>query len=247
MKINLKEIHSNKKIMIHQIFISDRTDPNEDAQLEKNKVMFENFYLEHEYKLWRNDEILEFISKNYPNLKCYYNKLQAYSSKSDLARLLIVNHFGGWYYDFYTEPIMNIDVSEKEMVFFRDIQGNSDTSFAVAPGIFYSVKNNLILQTAIDLTLKNIDTLYYGGNPLCPTGPVQFGRAIAIHGYNSGHLIGNHRDLNGKRIFDIFDNEVFANGKQLPGGEMSLLGTNNYNTFWHEKNFYGEKKRERKK
>lgn len=228
-------------MIIHQIFISDGTDPDENSQLEENKIKFESFYLNDEYRLWRNQDILNFMNEIYPDMIVPYNRLQSYASKADLARLLILNHFGGWYYDFYTHPLIEIDVSDKEMVFFSDIQENTNTSFAVANGLFYSVKNNPVLQTGIALILSNISQLYYGGNPLCASSTVPFGRAIAIHGYNSKHIVGRHKEIDGRRVFVLPDESIFANGKSLPGGEIALSGTNSYNKIWHEKNYYGEK------
>lgn len=231
---------SNDCKIIHQIFISKMIDPNEDAQLNKNREMFESFYPDHKYILWRSSDIQKFLLKEYPYLLEKYNTLQAYAAKADLARLIIVNHFGGWYYDFYTEPLLHVDVSELEMVFFRDIPEHNGTSFAVANGLFYSIKNNIVLKTGIELILRNIESKYYGGNPLCASSVVPFGRAIAINGYNGKHLIGQHKDIDGKRVFIFNDGTVFANGKSISGGKIDIEGTNNYNTIWNERNYYGE-------
>lgn len=226
--------------MIHQIFISDNTDPDQENQLARNKSMFESFYPELEYRLWREKDIQSFLRQFYPNLIGPYNQLQAYAAKADLARLVIVNHFGGWYFDFYTEPVFKINTSDKSMVFFRDRQEHTGTSFAVANGLFYSTPNNPVLVTAVQLILSNIDNKYYGGNPLCSSATVPFGRAIAIHGYNENHYIGDHKEIDGKKYFIIEGGIIFSNGKTIDGGKIALSGTNNYNDIWNQGNYYGE-------
>lgn len=227
--------------MIHQVFISDMVDDKENVQLEINKNKFLEIFPHEEYKLWREKDIKIFMAKEYPAVLKSFNQLTAYAAKADLAKILIVNHFGGWYYDFYTEPLVAINPSDFEMIFFRDRQEHTSTSFAVAVNIFYSIKNNPVLQTAIDLIMDNIKNKHYGINPLCPTSVVPFGRAVATHGENIKHKIGDYKEINGKRVNAFPDGQIMANGKQLDGGHIAIAGTNNYNELWRDRNFYGEK------
>lgn len=227
--------------MIHQIFISDEIDPNEDMQHSQNRKKFMRVYKDEEYKLWRHSDLQEFLAQHYPRELIAFNKVKAYSFKADLAKFIVINHFGGWYYDFYTDPVFKLDVSNLEMVLFRDIPYSSSTSFPVACNIFYSVKNNPVLKTAINIVVKNINNQYYGGNSLCPTSVVPFGMAVAMHGYNSRHYIGDYKEIDGRKVSIFPDGQIFAIGKNnMEGGQINLAGTNNYNYLWNNRILYGE-------
>jgi len=231
--------------MIHQILISEQIDPKEDIILEENKRKFQQIYPDEQYLLWRDSDIRSILDKQ--SLESY-NTLKAYASKADLAKHVILSKFGGWYYDIHTFPLINMDVKDYDMVIFRDIQRNSGTSFSVACNVIYSVPNSEISNLVIHMINENVKNRYYGITPLCPTGPTVFGKAIANFGGNKRILVGDYLELTPlakiKNRANVLPNgNILDFGKKLPGGNLDISGTNNYNDLWHNGTFYGETRR----
>jgi hypothetical protein len=81
---------------------------------------------------------------------------------------------------------------------------------------------------------------------LCPTGPILFGRAIAILGENKNHIFGDVRFLTPmcqitNKAFVLPSGEIFCMFKPADGGDLSKvggIGVNNYNNFYIESKVY---------
>jgi len=237
----MKKQFSSKYPLIHQIVLSDDSllyKPNENSLKVKSQFGADN------YVLWNLTSTRDFISDNYPpHVTAAFDSLLPYAYKCDLARFCILNHFGGIYADVSVGKIRPINVGEKEMVIFRDL--NSDrTSWKVATSFFYSVPKNPILLDAIEQIVANVNNNYYGYDPHFPTGPSVFGLAVAKFGLQVDLLIGQYWWFKNRRNkFVLSNNIVIARHKRggsRMGGNSGILGGNNYNELWANRRVYGK-------
>lgn len=200
-------------------------------------------YLEYfdEYTIWDKHMIKDFLKNNFDiNILNAYNVLNGNAYKADLASYCILNKLGGWYSAITNEIVQSPpDTGDKDMVIFRDIQKNSNTSWAVACQLIYSKPNNKVLDIAINSILENINNKHYGNTSLCITGPCVLGRSIAIAGDEVNYMIGDFVERDSKAFY--LDDKKFVNYKKYEGGVTNISGTNNYNDFWNNKNVYKEK------
>ena len=232
---------------ITQIFIS-REENDISPKLLNNSQRLINLYPEYNYKLFSDDSIITFLSENFNSeiLKTY-KSLIPFSYKSDFARYCLLYKLGGWYFDIGLEVNKKIIINDNiNLVFFRDLNLYTKTSWACAGGIIYAKQGNKIIKKAIQLVVENTKNNYYGLTPLCPTGPSLFGKAIAIEGIDKNVIIGdfieltpNHRNKNKAMV--LSDGTIVAFNKEAKGGDLKALGcngTNNYNDYWNERKIY---------
>jgi mannosyltransferase OCH1-like enzyme len=125
---------------------------------------------EHEYeiKIW-NDALLEvFIAKEYPFLLPAFTQARNYGEASDIARYLIVYHYGGYYFDWDTELLslnkfFNLSAQNSEGFLVQDPVNDTlspDTFSALAGEEYlYNLLENIcyIHESGLWLHLKTID------------------------------------------------------------------------------------------
>lgn len=224
--------------MIHQIIIADKLKQNIPANIDTIKSFFPKF----DHVVWDYKRIKNLILKNNDEyvLKAI-DSIRPYAFKADIARYYIIYNLGGWYSDlnnfFVTEPPQN----ENEMIFFRDVQSLTKTSWSVQCSLFYANRNHKILKYAIDQCVENVNNKYYGGHPLSPTGPNLFGSVIARDNLpeQNSYLIGNMKKTPSSSGFYI-DSILFAKYKpnNLKPANSGLDGGNNYEKMWLSENLY---------
>jgi len=203
----------------------------------------------HAYALFTNTMVEKFLDEHYePEVLAVYRCLRPYAYKADLARLCILQVQGGWYVDAGIAWSMPVELpAETQLVAVRDLQRNSRTSWACSNGLIYARPGHACLQAAIATILGHCQARYYGATPLCPTGPVVWGRAVAMHAEPATSLFCELVELTpGLRhknpAFVGPGGDLWAFLKPTPGGSglegFSAPGTNNYNHFWHTRQVY---------
>lgn len=159
---------------IHQIWVGDRPAPfkiMESWRRYCNKFGWE-------YYLWDETAIesLNLVNRHIYNFYKNESKIEAkskYQGMSDIARLEIVNRFGGYYFDcdFYSwqndiEKIVDLDHSmavfstenlyppdctrDKTRSWWVKFEGNFDSAHFICNGAFYANPNNNILTDTIN-------------------------------------------------------------------------------------------------
>lgn len=228
---------------IHQILILDDYSNCQEI-IDRNKKMFADYMPDYEYVLWLKDDVENLLKLKFPEIIFSYNKVIPKSYKSDIARYAIIYLYGGWYVDMYIK--INCSMStDKDYVFFRDIQDVSKTSWSVSTGFFYSKKKSIIIKNVLNKASENIKNSYFGVSPLCPTGPSLLGQELAkagvdkLNNYEFGELIRVERDnYFSKKIFlNEFKTNV-ADAKSFE--EKTIFEGPSFWTSWHEGNIYND-------
>jgi hypothetical protein len=237
---------------IHQILISDTTTRLGDLP----PVVAANVYsIKHQHPgarhfLWGADELQAFIAGNFSNdVLDAYNTLAAYTAKADLGRYCLLLVRGGLYSDLSNRFLapMRIPVG-RSVACFRDAEPYGGAPWATTPTILYAERGREELRAAIDLLVDNVKRRQYGVNALCPTGPILFGRALAMINRPECYWAGTMVPLSGTHprrthAFMGPDGTMVAVRMQREGGgtaELGLKGTNNYNKLWEQRRYFGE-------
>jgi hypothetical protein len=174
-----------------------------------------------------------------------YDHLLPYAYRADLARLCLLHEFGGVYADLSVFLHAPLPIETGKLVVFRD-------RAVVAPWI---VSNTLIgaparmpvFEAAIRMIVAHCRSRYRGASALCPTGPVLFGRALALHAEPQQIHLGEvlnvaQRDHTESLVFvDATDGRMIAYRTKTAAGLQGLglhRGVNNYNDFYRAQLIY---------
>ena len=236
-------------MQVSQIYISDsKADLPE--YLATCVAQVKKLYPEFEYHLYNQETLRQFIADHFDaSVVSAFDTLKPYAYKADLGKYCLLYALGGWYFDISVKLVNTVSVPDDiNLLAFRDIQQNSKTSWACGVAIMYAKPNNPVFQTAIDLVLANCQNHYYGINPLCTTGPVLFGQALAIQGANTAHIFGDlfltPENTESPAAFFAPDGTIVGLLKPTGhGGDMGSLGaqgTNNYGQMWGAKDIFNE-------
>jgi hypothetical protein len=193
-----------------------------------------------------NAEIRKFLKINFDSdVLAAYETLTPYACKKDLASYAIIYKNGGWFSDISNTFLVRPAILEfnNSLIFFRDRQVNSKTSWAVQNSLFYFPKEHPILLEAMTQVLRNVATQYYGLTPLSVSATSVFGRAIATFGETSEMLIGTFAVEDEQAYFQLPKKIRIAKYKEKLMMRSGLFtpGWNDYTSIWNSRNVYGEK------
>lgn len=171
---------------------------------------------------WSNNDIIILIKKMYPDYLIVYNKIKDLRFKSDLARLMILNIYGGYYLDVDEECLCNLDKkyinnNTKISIIFNSTEKELSNAF-----IYIKNKNNIFilncLKKYIEKLKKNInigacklmkeefDKLYPGYNIGCFNDLVIFKEIPIKKLENCKNKIEFWKSF---KVFDLSNNIIF--------------------------------------
>jgi hypothetical protein len=237
---------------IYQIYISDSEElPEQIKSCMSNVKDHRNDY---NHQLLHNKEVRAFISSSFPHQVLQaFDRLKPYAYKADLARLCLLQKFGGWYLDStVTLPSALPKIAEDvEMIVFKDAPNPlTSGNWNVNNGAIYAKANHPVLEIAINLIVDHGRTRFYGRTSLDPTGPGVLGRALAIHGPDRGIITGWYHQLTPmhqiKNLAYILPvGKILAFGKATAGTRNGLgleaygdKGTNSYEEMYRNRDIY---------
>jgi len=207
----------------------------------RNVASFREHHPALPHQLYDQDAIRDFLRGHMEaDVAWAFEELMPYAYRADLARLCLLHEFGGAYADlsvFFHAPL---PVSSGKLAIFRDRAVHapwivSNTIIAAPPGL-------PAFEAAIRMIVANCRTRYRGASSLCPTGPVLFGKAIAMHcepeQIHLGEVINlAQRDNTEALAFvDATDGRMIGYRTKSAAGLKQLglsEGVNNYNDFYY--------------
>lgn len=94
------EVRKTKHIpnIIHQIFFPVKTNELSE-ELAKARQSWIDRHKNYTHYLWNETSVLTFIRGNYPHLESRYKSYSYWVRRVNVARYLILFHYGGWYVD----------------------------------------------------------------------------------------------------------------------------------------------------
>jgi mannosyltransferase OCH1-like enzyme len=146
---------------------------NMDLEMENTTKIIKNLNPEYEYKLFTDDECIEYIKNNFSEHVLYaYNNLIPGAFKADLFRYCILYQEGGVYIDCKMIPLKPfreiIKPDDSCILVNNTFEANSVSIYNAF--ICSEPKNNLFLQSICQIVNNNIK-LFYPTDPFAITGP----------------------------------------------------------------------------
>lgn len=238
---------------LFSILITDHSDDDLSVKslpisISRNIDSFKSFHPDLPHRFLGKNEIRHFLAGFMDNDVLWaFDQLLPYAYKADLARLCLLYQFGGIYADLSVCFHGNWNVIPGKISVFRD-------RAVIAPWI---VSNTIIaapprfpaIETAIRMILANCHARHRGTSSLCPTGPVLFGKAIAMHCDPGQIHLGEvtnvaARESTESLVFvDATDGRLVGYRAKTKAGLAELgihRGANNYNDFYYSGVIYAD-------
>jgi hypothetical protein len=95
--------------IIHQIWINSESDPEIPKEWVELSKTWKNLNPGWDYRLWQTRETAEFVAQKYPSLVDFYEAFTTNVQKSDMARFLLLDAFGGFYADMDMECLQPLE------------------------------------------------------------------------------------------------------------------------------------------
>lgn len=245
---------------IHQVLITDsgRLPIKIPKFLKENIASVKKVYPKAKYKIWSSNEIRVFLKKNFSvEVLEAYDLLVPYSFKADLARFALLYVYGGLYVDLGVRTLRPWNIPlHNDIAAFRDVSFVSKSWGAIQTGLLWGLPKREEFSLAIDWIVENCRNLYYGANPLYPTGPVLLGRVflkvMAMRGNDftaDNQYVGSCGCITPESsminlTYVCKKGEVVAYRNKKQGGDLKHIGlkkSNNYNEIWNNRQVYSEK------
>ena len=190
---------------IHQIWIN--RDPGvaiPEEWLEWSKS-WKKFNPEWNYRLWQTKKIEAFMAEKYPDLVGFYNSFESDVQKSDVARLLLLDAFGGIYADLDMECLRPLDelIKGRTCIACCESRRHSrlfDLRRMLCTNYIASAPGHPFLAHTVREMVEGIRTLHFVYPVMESTGPLMFTRAL-----NSYR--GDDVDVVGAKVACPFHNE----------------------------------------
>jgi len=195
---------------------------------------------EFNHYLYDEDECRFFIKNNFSHeVVDAYNSLIPCSYKSDLWRYCILYINGGIYYDIKFicfNGFKFIALTENEM-FVRDRPDN-----CVLTGLIVSKPGNEILKKCIDQIVVNVQTRFYGKNPLYPTGPGLLGLFISEEERKNliAYFDNSKFNDNFEVFYIVYNNQIILqyNHNNYRSEQKHHQKNLHYSILWNNNNIY---------
>ena len=236
---------------ISQIYISESSNAALPPQLQALTQTVRNYLPEETYTLYNNETLRDFLGHHYGGeVVRAYDRLRSFCYRADLGRYAILLKNGGWYFDIGTRIHTPIHFHpDVQFIAFREQLLAGNCTWACQTAVLYAAPGHPVFQKALERVLWNIQHNHYGPNPLCPTGPIVLGRAIAQCDLELAQptlVIGESMRLtpihqNKNLAFVLPDGTIFAFHKPAGSGDLTALGaqgTNNYVQLWQQRQVY---------
>lgn len=196
--------------------------------------------------LYDRDAIRDFLRRHMEaDVAWAFEELLPYAYRADLARLCLLHEFGGAYADLSVFFHAALPVDSGKLVVFRDRAVHAP--WIVSNTIIAAPPRLPAFEAAIRMIVANCRNRHRGVSSLCPTGPVLFGKAIAMHCEPEQIHLGEvvnvaQRDSTEALAFvDATDGRMIGYRTKSAAGldQLGLReGVNNYNDFYYARLVY---------
>jgi hypothetical protein len=250
--------HSDKKLKkqettvpyqvehIFQILIvkDGRTPTSLSAETLGRIAQLQRLYPQARYHLFDGNQIRSLLAAHFqPCVLDAYDSLRPYAYKADLARYCLLYLYGGLYADLSISIASPHQIpSHYTITCFREPAVSSGSTCGINNGVLYARPQCEEFAIAIRLILNNCASKHYGLNPLAPTGPILFGRAIAAANKLDNIYCGQtHITDDGTPSFQDPSGAVLARSNKIGGTNNTSWGSvdiNSYNKLWHDRDIY---------
>ena len=124
-----------------------------------------------------NADCLDFLHRFYPIAVNAYNVLVPGTYKSDVARYCILDYYGGIYLDLSVTVMKKLEDIVRPTDTFVSSTDPSGKMFLFT-GFIACTQGHPLMKIILHKIIDNVNSLYYGNNPLAITGPDVAGQGV---------------------------------------------------------------------
>lgn len=146
--------------------------PNITAPLKKNIAYTRAIHPDYNVQLVGGGDVLPILERKYPDLASIYNDIRIPAVKSDIARLVLVEEYGGWYIDCDMSlrvSLKHYDLLEKDLYLFWRVDNNKIT---VPNALIGGKKNHPFFERAITIISNLLFNKIHNYSVFKTTGPI---------------------------------------------------------------------------
>ncbi|KAH3822308.1 uncharacterized protein LOC127831054 [Dreissena polymorpha] len=190
------DTHARIPSHIHQVFFFE-TSPEIPSDLVAARQTCLNIHPGYGYTLWNKTAINQLIDAHYPDVRELYESYDHWVKRADVARYLVIHHYGGWYLDFDIECLNSFDkltnkaFKEKRSIVVRltDPVGFSNDFIGSTP------HHPFMAEIISSLPMSNRWFIFPYPSTVLVTGPTYFwGRFLNYVHQEEFLVVGNHSE-----------------------------------------------------
>lgn len=158
--------------IIHFMWLSNDNSPVPN-KYESNINRWKELHPDYKIKFWNNDKVSKLLTV-YPQYASTYNNCGLIISKCDFSRMLILYHYGGWYFDldFYAKKSLNS--LQAEIILVREIAEQEVWGPKLYNGALGCIKKYEFIKGWIDQMVTNLQSGDVLHKVQSVTGPLAF-------------------------------------------------------------------------
>ena len=233
-------------MILTSIFITSGPTPPLPPLVAANLASFRACHPGFEHRLYNAPMLRDVLGREFgAEVLATFDALRPFAYQADLARYCLLFHHGGVYADLSYRFVQPCLPEAERLTVFRDFPNSAP--WDVSTGLIAAPAGHKALALAIEMVCANVRNRYYGSNPLCPTGPTLFGKALALGCEPAQILVGGEAQWRKPRPWQPVRHclcrggEIVAVKRKVGGASMTELGIttgNDYNPLWHAGQIY---------
>lgn len=155
------------------------------AEVRGALTSFEQMHPEFVQVYLSDDDLALFIAEYYPQHAAGYHSLIPGAFRCDVARLMLLHQYGGFYSDIghmFLQPIGSFVRPDRDLVLVAEIPDMWKDLLGIEfihNAFMGATRGHPSIAHFISCVMHNVTHRYYGKSPLDITGPVALGRAFA--------------------------------------------------------------------
>ena len=204
--------------------------------VEKETLKFKETQGVTNLKVWGDSDLEDFLRGYSKDALYSYLKVIPGAYKSDISRLSLINHFGGWYSDMGIQFEKTIDIDGYDIIMFWDM--DNWIPGAIQNSIMFANPGNEVIADALDRCIYNIKNNNYGNDAWDITGPTLIGKSyryVCPNNVKFGKTIPYMK--NGLDRYFTMDSEIVAYGKVL-SKQSNVNNNTRYETLWDKREVF---------
>ncbi|XP_060601795.1 uncharacterized protein LOC132755029 [Ruditapes philippinarum] len=178
---------------IHQIFFYETSSQLPD-KLVKAKNSWIQYHPNYTYTLWNKTSINSLLEREYPFLKKLYDSYGHWVRRADVARYLVLYHYGGWYVDMDVacrRSVRNLEQEAQELNKTAILRVTEPVGFS-NDFIGITKRHPFLFSVLTSLHMSNRWFIFPYANTMFSTGPTfLWGRYLNYRDQNQFYIINN--------------------------------------------------------
>lgn len=212
--------HFNKKQRIPKIIHQTFYKSDMDIEYYETCMINKNMNPEYKYMFYTDEDVNQFIEKEFPQYLSLYNTVIPGAYRADLFRYMILYKYGGVYIDCKSSTIVPLRDFINPEIGFVSFLDRPKSSIQI--GFMASVPEHSLLKGCIEKAFENVRNKFYGKDQFEITGPILCGKV-----FNKLRNRQEEEDIN-MGIYKEIDVEMIGSFKTVGENKYEVMVDKDY-------------------